>query len=90
VAPLADNRVPKVAANNPITKEDGSPSDQLLFWFNLMTNRALIIGTGSPETFYEAAKGTVFMDESGTTGSILYIKKSADIGGDKTQGWILV
>jgi hypothetical protein len=30
------------------------------------------------------------MDDAGTAGAILYVKKSADVAGNKTQGWILV
>jgi hypothetical protein len=30
------------------------------------------------------------MDDAGTAGAILYIKRDTDIAGDKTQGWILV
>lgn len=52
--------------------------------------RALIIGEGSPEGVVEAEKGTTYMDELGTTGSILYIKKQDEISGDRASGWVLV
>jgi len=59
-------------------------------WTQTITNQALIIGTGSPETVVEAAQGASYMDDAGTAGTILYIKISNDIGGDKSQGWVLV
>lgn len=52
--------------------------------------QSLQIGTGSPEGVLEASKGSEYMDDTGTTGSIKYIKKSEDIAGDRKKGWILV
>ena len=50
-----------------------------------------IVGTGSPEGVVQALQGQTYMDDAGTAGAILYIKRdAADIGGDKTNGWILV
>ena len=77
-------------SSRPLLKEDGSPAAQLNSWFKIMTDRALIIGTGSPESVVEANQGALYMDDAGTAGAILYIKRDADIAGDKTQGWILV
>jgi len=56
----------------------------------LISERALIIGTGAPETVVEANQGALYLDETGGAGNLLYIKRNADIGGDRTQGWILV
>ena len=47
-------------------------------------------GSGSPESVIEAKPRTLYMDTAGTAGSILYIKRDADISGDRKQGWILV
>lgn len=47
-------------------------------------------GSGSPEGVVEAAPGKLYYDTAGTAGNILYIKRDADIAGDKSQGWILV
>ena len=74
----------------PLLKEDGSPNTQFNSWLKVMTDRALIIGTGSPETVVEANQGAEYMDDAGTTGAIKYIKRDADIAGDKTQGWFLI
>ncbi len=77
-------------SDRPLLKEDGSPATQLNSWFKIMSDRALIVGTASPETVVEANQGAIYMDDTGTAGSILYIKRNTDIGGDKKQGWILV
>lgn len=85
--------MPEVAepeAGFPIVEEDGSATDEMQRWMNDVTRLDLIIGTGSPEGNIEATVGRQYMDDSGSTGSILYIKKLADIGGDRTQGWIIV
>jgi len=56
----------------------------------LISERALIIGAGTPENVIEANQGALYLDETGGAGNLLYIKRNADIGGDRTQGWILV
>jgi hypothetical protein len=74
----------------PLINEDGTPSDQFMFWLRLMTGKAQIIGTGSPEGVIAADQGATYMDDTGTAGAILYVKRDADIAGDVTTGWILV
>jgi len=59
-------------------------------WTQTITNQALVIGDGSPEGVVEAVKGASYMNQLGISGTILYIKRDDDIGGDKSQGWILV
>ena len=49
-----------------------------------------ITGNGSPEGVVEALQFRLYIDEDGSTGSILYIKKLAEIADDITQGWVLV
>jgi len=83
-------RVIQPSADRSLIKESGAPSDQLNIWLKLITDRALIIADGNPEGIYEANQGAIYLNESGTAGAILYIKRDADISGYKTQGWILV
>lgn len=83
-------RVIQPSTDRPIIEEDGSQSTQMRGWTQTITNQALIIGTGSPEAVVEATQGAAYMDDAGTTGAILYIKKSNDVAADKSQGWILV
>jgi hypothetical protein len=49
-----------------------------------------IIGTGSPEGVVEARQYQLYINSAGTAGSIEYRKMLSQIGGDRTQGWILV
>lgn len=83
-------KVVQPSSNRPIIKDDGSASIQVNSWIKVITDRALITGIGSPEGVVEALKGASYMDDAGSTGNIMYLKRDADIGGDKTQGWILV
>ena len=83
-------RTVQPSSDRPMTKEDGSPSVQLNAWFKVITDSSLIIGTGSPEGVVEAEQGASYMDDAGTAGAISYIKRDADILGDKSNGWVLV
>jgi len=47
-------------------------------------------GSGSPEGVLEALVTKQYMDTAGTASAIKYVKRDADIAGDKTKGWILV
>ena len=49
-----------------------------------------ITGNGSPEGKFEALQFRLYIDVDGTTGTLLYIKKFAEIADDITQGWVLV
>ena len=74
----------------PIVDQSGNMSQEFTSWSESITDQAVIIGTGSPEGVITARQAAQYMDESGSTGSILYIKKLADIGGDTSKGWVLV
>lgn len=76
--------------NEPIVDEQGCMTDNFQRWINLIVNTDLIINSGSPEGVVEATVGRLYMDDTGSTGSILYIKKLADISGDRTKGWLTV
>ena len=75
---------------SPIVGERGKPEFEMLLWIDNMTNLSMVVGTGSPEGIVEAVQGRQYMDDSGSTGTILYIKKLASILNDKTKGWVLV
>lgn len=83
-------RVIQPSSGRSMSKGDGSPSTQMNSWLKSITDKALIIGTGSPELIVEANQGALYMDETGASGAIMYIKRDADIGGDKTLGWVLI
>jgi hypothetical protein len=85
--------VNRVVALNPMRsplREDGSLEPAFQKFTQSLADRALIISEGSPEGVIEANQGALYMNSLGTTGAILYIKRNADIAGDKTEGWILV
>jgi hypothetical protein len=85
------DRISKISFDRPIIEDDGSLTAQSRVYFQTLTNRALIVGTGSPEGVVVAVQGTTYMNDSGATGAIMYIKRDADDGaGDQSIGWILV
>ena len=59
-------------------------------WVRLVTELAILEGSGTPEGNVEAAVTRLYMDTAGTAGNILYIKRDPDIAGDRSRGWILV
>jgi len=60
-------------------------------WVQIINERSVMIGTGSPEGVVEATQGQEYMDDAGTASTIKYIKRDSDDGlGDKTKGWILI
>lgn len=85
--------MPNITPPSPlqaITNDNGTMTTVFQTWTQQVTRSDLIIGTGSPETVVAAVQGRIYMDDAGTAGAILYIKRDADIGGDDKQGWILV
>ena len=84
------NRVGQLNPSRSPLRDDGSLQPEFQLWAQLLTNRALIVGTGTPEGAQEANQGALYMDDAGTAGAIIYVKRDDAIAGDKTQGWILV
>lgn len=84
------NRVVPPSPIKPFLDVNGNLSDEARAWTQIITSRAIVIGTGSPDGVIEAAQGAEYMDETGTAGNIKYIKRDADVGGDKTLGWYLI
>ena len=77
-------------SREPIVNNEGLMQDHFQVFIENVARLDLIIGTGSPEGVVVAAVGREYMDRNGTTGAIKYIKRDDNIGGDKSQGWILV
>ena len=84
------NRVIQPSADTPITDGTGRQTQVMRSYLATLSGRALIIATGSPEGVIEASQGALYMDDSGSAGSILYVKRDDNISGDRSQGWILV
>ena len=83
-------RVQELTTSRPVIEQDFTSAQELRDWTKTITDQATIIGTGSPEGVIEAFITAMYMDDTGAAGSIMYVKKLADIGGDKSQGWILI
>lgn len=84
--------IKQLVADQPFTDADGKLPFRTKEWARLVTELDVLEGDGSPEGVIESKTRRFYMDNgvSGTTGNILYIKKLADISGDRTMGWILV
>ncbi len=84
------NRVVTLNPGRSPLRADGSLEPAFQLFTQELANRALIIGSGVPEGVTEASQGALYMNDLGTAGAILYVKKSADVNGDRKEGWILV
>jgi hypothetical protein len=70
--------------------ENGKLTERAWKLLRQLVQLQILTGSGSPEGVIDAKITTLYMDTAGTAGNILYIKKLADISGDRSQGWILV
>jgi len=78
-----------IDAYTTITQDD-LMTDAFQRWMSQVSRLDLIIGTGSPEGVIEATVGRDYLDTTGTTGAVKFVKQLADIGGDRKQGWVAV
>jgi len=81
---------PRITASNPIVNPDGTMTLQFRELLNELTYALPLTGTGSPEGVVDAFQFSTYIDSSGSSGLILYVKKLTDIGGDTTKGWVAV
>lgn len=85
------DRISIPSANRPFVDDKGILTSQSRTFIRSLFIQALIIDSGSPEGVIEAEIGSSYMDNTGTAGNILYIKRDTDDGaGNKSIGWILV
>lgn len=82
--------ITRIDTSVPIISTSGALSEQFRIFLLQVYDRGLIIGTGSPEGAVPAEQGEEYMDETGAPGAVKYIKQLADIGGDRSQGWIAI
>lgn len=73
-----------------ITKDDGTMHKVFADFTLTVSKLGVFIGTGSPEGVVEADQTQTYMDDAGSAGNIMYVKKDAAIAGDRSLGWILV
>lgn len=86
--------ITRLEQNDSILLDDLSMTDQTRLFFTTLLQaideQTVISGTGSPEGVIEALPLKEYMDINGVAGAIKYIKRDADIAGDKALGWVLV
>ena len=88
VISVADTTIPQETRN--IVDENGIMTREMADFVTIIGQLTIAEGAGSPEGVLSANVSKLYMDTAGTAGSILYVKRDAAIGGDATQGWILV
>jgi len=81
--------IPKVVPSTKIVNEEGIMEQPFRDFTNAVVLLSPIMGSGSPEGTEKGNQWQTYIDETGSSGSIKYIKKYSDIGGDTTKGWIL-
>ena len=81
---------PRLNVAQPIVETDGTMAQPFRQFTQDASLSIPIVGSGSPEGVVEARQYSLYIDSTGSTGSIEYRKMLPDIGGDKTQGWIAV
>jgi len=81
---------PLLNAAQPITRDDGTMEQAFRQWTQDAALSIPIVGVGSPEGVVEARQYSLYIDSTGSAGSIQYRKMLPDIGGDRSQGWLLV
>lgn len=78
-------------ASQPIVDSNGRMTQRFRTYLQDLDSWKPIYGAGSPEGVVTAPQYRLYIRTDGTAGtSMLYVKKSADIAGDKSQGWVLV
>jgi hypothetical protein len=72
-----------IDVNQEIVDEQRKPTK---FLESFLYDHEILIGTGSPEGVVEADPTRLYMDDAGSSGSVLYIKQT----GTGNTGWIAV
>ena len=81
---------PRLNVAQPIVESDGTMAQPFRQFTQDASLSIPIVGSGSPEGVVEARQYSLYIDSSGSTGSIEYRKMLPDIGGDTKQGWVAV
>lgn len=74
----------------PIVESDGTMAQPFRQFTQEASLSIPIIGVGSPEGVVEARQYSLYIDSTGSSGSIEYRKMQPSIAGDTSQGWIAV
>lgn len=83
-------RVDNLGRSIKVVDSQGRATQELSLFFEAVSKLPVLIGTGLPENVIEASQGSLYLNESGAPGSVLYVKRLENIGGDRSQGWTAV
>ena len=78
----------KLNAAQPIVDANGTMEQPFRQFTQEASLSIPIVGSGSPEGVVEARQFSLYLDDTGSAGSIQYRKMQPEIGGDRTRGWI--
>ena len=78
--------ISQLIATLPVVDKNGQMVQAFRTWVQQVTDLSILSGAGSPEGAVVAQPTRLYMDTTGSTGSILWIKQT---GSDNT-GWVLV
>lgn len=81
---------PRLNQAQPIVQPDGTMAQPFRQFTQDASLSIPIVGAGSPEGVIEARQYSLYINSTGSSGSIEYRKMLPSIGGDVTQGWIAV
>ncbi len=81
---------PRLNAAQPIVAANGTMEQPFRQFTQDASLSIPIVGAGSPEGVVEARQYSLYINSTGSSGSIEYRKMQPDIAGDKTKGWIAV
>jgi hypothetical protein len=81
---------PRLNVAQPIVEQDGTMAQPFRQFTQDASLSIPIVGSGSPEGVVEARQYSLYIDSTGSSGSIEYRKMQPERGGDVTQGWVAV
>lgn len=81
--------IPEINSNNPIVTAAGTMTQLFRTWVLSVVRESTIFGDGSPEGIVTAPQFALYIDRNGTTGAIAYRKMLAEVGGDRSKGWVI-
>lgn len=74
-----------------IVDDNGIMDIRFRNWADDVTRLQVLVGEGSPEGVISGEQTQFYLDTAaGTVSDFLYMKVLVDIGGDETQGWIVI
>jgi hypothetical protein len=82
--------IAQLNAGEPIVYSDGTMQPVLQRQMNRYEAQYPLVGDGDPNGVMPGDYLQLYLNVSGTTGSIEWRKMLPDVGGDRTLGWVAV